>query len=1156
MSISNILPILERNNKFKSIVKKINSSKNIDMSLFTPAKDFFLAAFLRVQKKPYVIITESASAANDLYERLIYYLSDDYKILIFPESDDIYYENFSKNHDIEIERIRCLSSIEYFYKYNTMPIIISSVNAVMDTTITREIFNDCSKLIKVNNEENLKQLVSFFISIGYDHEPIVDIPGKLSVRGGIVDIYSPNYPYPVRIEFYGDIIETIRFFDPETQRSISNTEEITIIPTREILTSYIDMTNFSNNFKKLDFSNCIDRKPILNQEIKNILNSKNKTMYSGFFKSGTIFDYISDDFHIINFEKDLALSQLRDYEQRLESLRKNKEKRGEIPYFFPISRIDVKSLKNKLKNYNSLNLSERDKLETIDKLTKKLFSRLNINLYGIDEIIKGIEKNNEENKYIFLTNHKDRLIELLSEKKPNLYDKNQSKLIDKIILLEGYIPNGFQINLDNNKKLIFFSDLETFGIKKQRIRSRKKQIKKSTKISELKVGIFVVHVDHGVAKFLGTKLKSDNNEYLELLYANKDKLYIPTEHLDRIQIYKSGRDDNPKLTRLGTQEWTNVKRKTYKATEKLASELISLYASRKVQEGYSFQSDSPWQSSLESSFPFQETNDQITTINEVKADMELLSPMDRLVCGDVGYGKTEVALRASFKAVNSGKQVAILVPTTVLAQQHFETFINRLQPFPVNIDVLSRFKNKQNQKKIVEKINNGYVDIVIGTHRLIQKDIKFKNLGLLIIDEEHKFGVSHKEFLSKFYKNIDILSLSATPIPRTLQMSLSGIRDMSTIETPPNERLPIKTFVSEKKNSIISEAILREKDRGGQVFFLHNRVSDIEIIYKNLVKILPDISICIAHGQMDEKRLEKIMQDFGDKKFDVLLCTTIIESGIDFPNVNTLIIDESDKFGLSQLYQIRGRIGRGNVQGYAYLLVEKNKSISEISQKRLDTILSANELGSGYQIALRDLEIRGVGNLLGSEQSGYISAVGFELYTKLLSDSVENLLQNKDQSDVDFEFNNVSLDLRIDSRIPDSYVLDLSERLMLYQRLARITDDGKIDDFEKELIDRFGKIPRQVKLLLQTQKIKIYSKLVGINIITLKDKNLTIYFEQPIESIKIYLSKIFNKNAKIGYTQVKIYIKDDNFKWLEEVINYLKQINNMKNNKMKIFSEN
>ena len=344
MSISNILPILERNNKFKSIVKKINSSKNFDMSLFTPAKDFFLAAFLRDQKKPYVIIAESASAANDLYERLIYYLGDDYKILIFPESDDIYYENFSKNHDIEMERIRCLSSIENYYKYNTVPIIISSLNAITDTTITREIFNNCSKLIKVNNEENLKQLVSFFISIGYDHEPVVDIPGKLSVRGGIVDIYSPNYPYPVRIEFYGDIIETIRFFDPETQRSINNTEEITIIPTREVLTSFIDMANFSNNFKKLDFSNCIDKKPKLNQEIKNILNSKNKTMYSGFFKSGTIFDYISDDFLIINFEKDLALSRLRQYEERLESLRKNKEERGEIPYFFPISRIDVKNL--------------------------------------------------------------------------------------------------------------------------------------------------------------------------------------------------------------------------------------------------------------------------------------------------------------------------------------------------------------------------------------------------------------------------------------------------------------------------------------------------------------------------------------------------------------------------------------------------------------------------------------------------------------------------------------------------------------------------------------------------------------------------------------------------------------------------------------------
>ena len=1156
MSIYNILPILEKNNKFKSIVKNINSSKNFDMSLFTPAKDFFLAAFLRVQKKPFIIITESASAANELYERLLYYLGDEYNILMFPESDDIYYEDFSKNHDIEMERIRCLASIEYYYKHKTIPIIVSSLNSITDKTITRKIFHDSCKQIKINNEENLKQLVSFFISIGYDHESIVDVPGKLSIRGGLIDIYSPNYPNPVRIEFYGDTVDTIRFFDPVTQRSINNTEEIIIIPTKEILTKFIDMKTFSNIFKKMDFSNFVDKKPILQQEIKNTLHEKNNTKYSGFLKSGTIFDYLSDDFQIINLEKDLALSQLVDYEKRLENLRKNKEERGEIPYFFPISRIDIKSLKNQLEKYNSLNLSEWDKLEPFEKFTQKLFSRLNINLYGIDEIINYIEINNEDNKYIFITNHKDRLIELLSERKLKHYDLDQSKLMDKIILIEGYISNGFQINLDDSKKLIFFSDLETFGIKKQRIISRKKQIKKATKISELKVGIFVVHIDHGVGKFLGTQLKSDNNEYLELLYANNDKLYIPTEHLDRIQVYKSGRDENPKLTRLGTQEWTNIKRKTYKATEKLASELISLYASRKIQEGYSFDVDSTWQNSLESSFPFEETNDQITTINQVKADMELSSPMDRLVCGDVGYGKTEVALRSAFKAVQSGKQVAILVPTTVLAQQHFETFISRLQPFPVKIDVLSRFKNKQSQKQTVEKINNGSVDIVIGTHRLIQKDIRFKNLGLLIIDEEHKFGVSHKEFLSRLYKNIDILSLSATPIPRTLQMSLSGIRDMSTIETPPNERLPIKTFISEKTNSIISEAILREKDRGGQVFFLHNRVNDIEVIFKNLVKLLPNISICIAHGQMDEKRLEKIMQDFGDKKFDVLLCTTIIESGIDFPNVNTLIIDDADKFGLSQLYQIRGRIGRGNVQGYAYLLVEKNKSISEISQKKLNTILSANELGSGYQIALRDLEIRGVGNLLGSEQSGYISAVGFELYTKLLSDSVENLLENKEQSDINFEFNDVSLDLRIDSRIPDSYVLDLSERLMLYQRLARIKDYDNIDDFEKELIDRFGKVPRQVKLLLQTQKIKIYSKLIGINMINLKNKNLTIYFDQPIESIKIYLSKIFNKNAKIGYMQVKIYIKDDNFKWLEEIINYLKQINHMKNNKMKIFSEN
>ncbi|MFL2665686.1 MAG: transcription-repair coupling factor [Dehalococcoidia bacterium] len=1155
MSIANLLPILEENNKFKSIVQKINSSKNFDMSLFTPAKDFFLAAFLRTQKTPSVIITESSSTAHELYDRLFYYLGDDFNILNFPDSDDIYYENFSKNHEIEIDRIRCLASIEDYYKSNSIPIIISSINSISNTTIDRSVFKNCSVSIKNNEEKNLKELVNFFISIGYDREPIVDVPGILSVRGGIIDIYSPNYQYPVRIEFYGDTIETIRFFHPETQRSISSIENITIIPTREILTNFVDKKNINEKIDKLDFSNCFDKKSKLKKEIRKIIDGENNPKYSGFYKSSNIFEYITDDFKIINFEKDLALKQLSDYEKRVEVLRKNKEERGEIPYFFPLPRIDTNSLKNKLKKYNSLNFSEWDKGESGNKFNQTLFSRLAINIYGLDEISNMLHSNNQKNQYVFITNHKDRLLELFNEKiRDDIFFEKNFK--DKVSLIDGHISNGFQVDLSNENKLIFFSDLEIFGIKKQRIRSKKKRFKKATKISELKKGIFVVHIDHGVAKFLGTKLKSDNNEYLELLYANKDKLYIPTEHLDRIQIYKSGKDDNPRLTRLGTQEWINVKRKIYKATEKLASELIDLYAFRKIQKGYSFEVDSSWQNSLESSFPFQETDDQITTLNEVKADMELPSPMDRLVCGDVGYGKTEVALRSAFKAAQSGKQVAILVPTTVLAQQHFETFISRLQPFPVNINVLSRFKSKQSQREIVEEINNGSIDIVIGTHRLIQKDIKFKNLGLLIIDEEHKFGVSHKEFLSRFYRNIDILSLSATPIPRTLQMSLSGIRDMSTIETPPNERIPIKTFISDKTDSIISEAILREKDRGGQVFFLHNRVNDIDVIYKNLSKILPQASINIAHGQMDEKELEKIMHDFGDKKFDVLLCTTIIESGIDFPNVNTLIVDDADKFGLSQLYQIRGRIGRGNVQGYAYLLKQKNKSISELSQKKLNTILSANELGSGYQIALRDLEIRGVGNLLGSEQSGYISAVGFELYTKLLSDSVENLLENKQNSDMNFEFNEVTLDLRIDSRIPDSYVLDLSERLMLYQRIARISNNDKIDDFEKELRDRFGKMPRQVKLLLQAQKIKIYSKLIGISIIAVKEKFLTISFEEPIDSIKLYLSKIFNKNAKIGYMQVKFSIKDDNFKWLDELINCLIKINDMKNKKMKIFNGN
>ena len=639
---------------------------------------------------------------------------------------------------------------------------------------------------------------------------------------------------------------------------------------------------------------------------------------------------------------------------------------------------------------------------------------------------------------------------------------------------------------------------------------------------------------------------SEGQEYLVLEYAEEDKLYVPTEHLDRIQLYHGAADSSPRLTRLGTQEWSKARARAKKATEQLAGELIALYASRKIATGFAAMPDTPWQDSLEASFPFEETPDQLTTIEAVKADMESAQPMDRLVCGDVGYGKTEIALRAAFKTVQSGRQVAILVPTTVLAQQHLETFSERLEPFPASVDMLSRFRSDKEQRETITKLSNGSVDIVIGTHRLLQKDVQFKDLGLVIIDEEHKFGVTHKERLKKMRTQVDIMTLSATPIPRTLHMSLAGVRDMSTIETPPEERLPIKTYVSEESDDLTREAILRELDRGGQVFYLHNRVKDIELVASKLQKLVPEANVQIGHGQMAEDELEKVMASFDRHEFDVLLCTTIIESGVDLPNANTLIVDRADMFGLSQLYQIRGRIGRGANRAYAYLMVPRAKALTEQAEQRLNTILAATELGAGYQIALRDLEIRGIGNLLGAEQSGQISAIGFDLYTKLLADAVKQLKSNAN-SDEPIEpeapeFSTVRVDIGIDARIPDSYIEDLAQRLSIYQRLARMESGKEIDDIDEEIRDRFGPMPPHVMLLMKTTRMRVMAEAVGVELISAKEFRAVMSLKQPTGGARELLQKQLGIGVDVGHMQIRVDIDRDDPEWIDELMAVMDQI--------------
>jgi transcription-repair coupling factor (superfamily II helicase) len=697
-----------------------------------------------------------------------------------------------------------------------------------------------------------------------------------------------------------------------------------------------------------------------------------------------------------------------------------------------------------------------------------------------------------------------------------------------------------------NTDTYLFTDAEIFGFVKQRRLVKKRPVARHKFLTEITPGDYVVHIEHGIARFAGvTTMTTDHTEreYLVLQYAAGDKLYVPTDQIDRVDRYIGAGEQPPVLSRLGTQEWTRAKQRVKQSVADIAQDLLALYAAREVVPGFSFSPDTAWQSELEASFPYVETPDQIKVEQEVKEDMEKTRPMDRLVCGDVGYGKTEVAVRAAFKAVMDNKQVAVLVPTTVLAEQHYATFSQRLNAFPIRIEVLSRFRTPKEQQAILDGLANGSVDIAIGTHRLLQKDVVFKNLGLLIIDEEQRFGVAHKEHLKKLRQEVDVLTLSATPIPRTLHMSLVGVRDMSTMETPPEQRLPVKTYVAEYDDHLVREAILRELERNGQVFFVHNRVQSIAFVASKLQSLVPEARIVVAHGQMPEARLEAVMADFAQGKSDVLVCTTIIESGLDMPNVNTLIVNNADKLGLTQLYQLRGRVGRGANLAYAYFLYDKGKYLTERAERRLKTIFEATELGAGFNIAMKDLEIRGAGTLLGVRQSGHISAVGFSLYSRLLAEAVEE--QRARRAGLAETVTRLSrlpapsIDLPLVAYIPEYYVADLDTRLGLYQRLVRLDKVEEIEALAREFSDRFGTMPPEVKNLLYAVKIKTLASEAGIESISTEDSQIILRRFPGMHFNKQQLEPMAKDGIKLGLTQVRLNPKRLGRGWqkvLEEVV--------------------
>jgi transcription-repair coupling factor (superfamily II helicase) len=952
------------------------------------------------------------------------------------------------------------------------------------------------------------------VDLGYERAEICDLHGEFSQRGGIIDIYPSNEDDPVRIELFGDEIESIRTFDSATQRSTGRRKHVMILPAREMIlaeenaaaAAAVLKTEMEEQLRKLEESGQTDEASRLSDklegdfsQISNLAYFDGIEAYLPYIHPGeyTIIDYLPASSFVVIDEPHQAATQYEQHEQEMMEVLINRAGRGLLLASTRSQHISLDPAARRLaKHYRTLFLTMLSRQVPYANPSHKFHVESSpMETFGgqIDMLAAQLKTWVENGlKVVISTSQSERAIELLQDREITVRstEEIETNARPSVYIATAGLRAGFKLP---EIRLMCLTDAEVFGIiRNRRPRKVAREGVPISTILDLKEGDYIVHVSHGIGVYRGiSRLKTGDVEkdYLLLEYAGQDKLYVPTEQIDRVQKYIGGEGTNPVIHRIGGSEWQRATKRVKAAVQVMAKELIELYAWRQALGGHSFSPDTPWQQEMESSFPYEETPDQLQAIEEVKRDLEDPKPMDRLICGDVGYGKTEVAIRAAFKVVNEGKQVAILAPTTVLAQQHLNTFRERLGAFPISIDMLSRFRSRKEQKETIEGLRIGTVDIVIGTHRVLSKDINFKDLGLLVVDEEQRFGVGHKERLRQMKKTVDTLSMSATPIPRTLHMSLAGIRDMSVINDPPEGRTPIKTFVREYDEEIVREAIVRELDRGGQIYFIHNRIENIAHIAAHIAKLVPYAKVEIGHGQMSEDDLERIMLDFYDRKFDVLVCTTIVESGLDIPNVNTILINDADKMGLAQLYQLRGRVGRSDKQAYAYLMFKENKSLSEIAEKRLDAIREFTDLGSGLKVALRDLEIRGAGNLLGAEQHGQIAAVGFDLYCQLLSQAISEMKGEEVE-----EVHLPTVDLPMDAYIPENYIKTEAQRIFFYKKMAAAKAAREVQQIQDELEDRFGDPPRPVWNMLAILRLRIRAYEIGISSISTEKQQILIRF--------------------------------------------------------------
>jgi len=1131
------------------------------------ARTLFIGSLFLDEQVSQLIVTHNLHQAQKIYDDLIEWVGEEF-VSLYPVNELISSEIATASPELRGQRIKVLNKLVQ----GKPQIVIAPLAATRRYLPPADIWAQSQFQFAVGQDIHVEDIQATFLYLGYERVEMIESQGEYSIRGGIIDIFPASEDHPIRIELFDTEVESIRTFDIGTQRSVQALNQVVIGPTVEwiIQPEHYEyaVTQLEKGLEKQlkKTKDAIVKERLVENIGWEIEQLRNKTTFQGIYKysscfypkPGTLIDYLPRNSMVI-FDEPSRLQESEEGYKREElewqtSLIQAGEYLSDLRLAIPLE--EWKETLDRPMIYLSLFLRQNPNTnpQNIVNFTSKAMQ----DFHGQFPILKGeIERwSKAKQAIVFLASDEDRAKRMLRifedfQIEADLQLTSTPLKIGKPVIQIGRIFAGFELPLHS---LVVITENELFSKQQKRKTPKQKNISNAERIknySELNIGDYVVHINHGIGRYLGIEtleIGGIHKDYLHIKYAGNDKLYVPVEQIDQVQKYIGSEEKDPKLYTLGGSEWKKVKNKVQSSVQDIAADLLKLYAKREATVGYGYSKDSAMHREFDSLFPYQETEDQLRAIEEIKRDMERSRPMDRLLCGDVGYGKTEVAIRAAFKAVMDGKQVAVLVPTTILAQQHFETFRERFNEYPVHIEVMSRFRSRKEQNQTVKGLKDGIVDIVIGTHRLLSKDIIFKDLGLLIVDEEQRFGVTHKEKIKQLKENVDVLTLTATPIPRTLHMSMLGVRDLSVIETPPENRFPVQTYVLEYNGALVREAIERELSRGGQVFFLYNQVHDIDRMAEQVRALVPDARVAIAHGQMKETELEAIMIAFLEGEYDVLVSTTIIETGVDIPNVNTLIIYNADRMGLSQLYQLRGRVGRSNRMAYAYFTYQRDKVLTEDAEKRLHAIKEFTELGSGFKIAMRDLSIRGAGNLLGAEQHGFIASVGFDLYSQMLKEAIDELKGEKPKEEkIEFE-----VDLHIDAYLPDTYINDGKQKIEMYKKVAAIQSIEESKDVEQEFQDRFGQLPAPVKRLLAVSRLKVYGKALFFESMVLKNDQLKMMFHSS-QNDKIDGGRLFQlvsqmdrrfglvSGQQIGITfRVKGLAEDA---WLQMVEDLLLQLN-------------